>query len=415
MSKTINHERNFLKYLLENSNSLKKERIKLRPNGERKAHIRFSLGCGLSSADEFINLFKNLKIPFQKITTEDFSKTYKLGGYVTWQGKSIGVLYGIGEKGYVERKKYAPDSIGLAGLEISNAKDFRSKVESGLVLVEKDLSFRKCLISMLDNIKSGTEIQDHPFLKKNINKIKSDFGEVLAAYTLILQGKKIKFPIKSNNPRIDFWADGHPYSAKAPNGGGKVNLSEYKDSISTKTNTGKFLYSIATHNRDDFFKYAASLCPEVKLISEWVNGTSRADVKKYVANCSYDDHYAKMINMKTFKINNQVLGIPVNSNRKSTELTPKELWAKGSLEPFDFTINTIMSRFWGETNSDSITKEVSNFLVNTTFIHVDIVDLNIITEITPFESVTGWKTIYWSRATKAWHNWMAVEPIKESK
>ena len=408
-------DRQFLNWLLENTTNLSNEKIKVKGPGERKPHIRFSSGCGLSSRDEFLKLFKSLNLPFEQIHTEDFSKTYDLGGYVKWRGNSIGVLFGVAKDGNAERKKYAPDSLGLAGYKTAVHTELRSKIIAGLTAVEQDVGFRNCLVSILDNVETKTSIEDHPFLQQNINKIKSDFGEVLAAYMFCLKGCEIEFPNNSNNPGIDFKADGHPYSVKAPNGGGKVNLKDYKDSIPQATNTGKFLHSIATHNRDDFFKYAALLSPEVQTLAEWVGGTTREAVKKYVASCSYDEHYAKMKADARFTVKNQTLGIPENSNQKATELTPRELWASGSLEPFDFTLNTIINRCWGEKNSTAITAVVSGILTNATFIHVDIKDLNIVTKITPFENVSTWKTVYWSRATKAWHNWMAVEPTKETE
>lgn len=414
MSKSTVHQQ-FLNFLLENTPKLKKKRIKFIGNGERRPHIRFSTECGLESPEEFTELFESLNLPFETISTADFSKTYKLGGYVQWNGNSVGVLYGVEKNGKSERKKFAPDSLNLAGYETSNPTDFRNKIIEGLLRVEKDDGFRDCLISMLDNVEGKGQICDHPFLKPNINRIKSDFGEVLAAYNLCLNGVDIKFPVSSNNPGIDFWGNGHPYSVKAPNGGGKVNLKPYKDFIPQTSTAGKFLYSIATYNRDDFFKYAAMLSPEVQILADWVGGTTREDIKHYIRACSYDEHYAKMREDGRFDVNNHTLGIPDIHDNKPEELTPKELWANGSLEPFDFTLNTIINRFWGEKDTDTITDIVSKFLNNATFIHIDIQNLNVIAKETPFENVSTWKTVYWSRSTRAWHNWMNVEPIKEQK
>ena len=45
------------------------------------------------------------------------------------------------------------------------------------------------------------------------------------------------------------------------------------------------------------------------------------------------------------------------------------------------------------------------------FITIDIVNNNVVSNEIEFGDVSVWKTVYWSRATKAWHNWMAVEPV----
>jgi hypothetical protein len=63
-------------------------------------------------------------------------------------------------------------------------------------------------------------------------------------------------------------------------------------------------------------------------------------------------------------------------------------------------------------NTAKITEIVSKFLTSTTFVKVDIINSNFILAELPFENVKEWQTIYWGRATKAWHNWMGVEPVR---
>jgi hypothetical protein len=407
-------ESKFRKMILEKYPKLHGNKISIR-NGERKIHVRFSNGCGVTSKPEFLSLFSEIALDFTSIQNQDFSKKYPFGGYVIWKGYSIGVLYGIAEIGNIETKKYVPDALGLSGYKVNDYKMFRNKIIDGINTIEVDTGIRECLISMIDTVEGKGLIKYHPFLKDNINIVKKDFGEVLAAYKYCFNGYEIEFPVNSNHPNIDFYADSIPISVKSPAGGGKVNLSNFKDNISQTTTTGKFLYSIATYNRNDFFKNAADLCPEVKILADWVGGTTRKDIKKYISLCSYDDHYNKMKSDIRFTLKNQTLGIPEDSALKSSEITPKELWAKGSLEPFDFTLNTIIHKFWGISHQDDITDIVSVFLNRDKFVRVDIKDLDIFFEEIPFENVKKWQTIYWSRATKAWHNWPCVEPVPEEK
>ena len=171
--------------------------------------------------------------------------------------------------------------------------------------------------------------------------------------------------------------------------------------IDQDTITGKFLYSIASHNRNDFFKYAAELSQDVKAIADMVGGTSVDDVKKYVKQTDYDTFYDYVKQTKAHR----GLGIP-------EEGRPRKLWNQGSTEPFYFTLNTLIHRLWGEDASDDITNVVSSFLQKPKFIVVDIINDQVITQELEFSNVQQWKTVYWGRATKAFHNWMGVEPIK---
>jgi hypothetical protein len=49
---------------------------------------------------------------------------------------------------------------------------------------------------------------------------------------------------------------------------------------------------------------------------------------------------------------------------------------------------------------------------NVKFLHIDLVGVNITATEVPFVSIEQWGTHYWSRATKAFHNWMAVQSIE---
>lgn len=396
-------ENNLKKWLLENNPKLNKGKIHRKYNGERNSHLRFYNGCGISTLEEFLQLFSGLEIlPNDEYTG---SPTYKGRGFdVHWNNNKVGVLLGIPNEGHIERKRHTPKALLLDGYTTNNIQEFRNKIIEGLNLVEPDDSFRECLISMLDNIEGKTKIIDHPLLKSNINKITSDFGEVLCAYKVCLDGARVEFPVTSNNPLADFYANGIAYSAKGRNAGGKVNLSEFKHMIDLSSDSGKFLHGLASYNRDTFFDLSTKICKEAKLISDWVGGTSVSAIKNYIKTVQYDTFYAKV--EESF----EGLGIP-----DKTDQRPRDLWACGSTEPFYFTLNTIVHRFWGTKETDAITEVVSSFLNKATFIHIDIQDLNVIIKERPFENVEKWQTSYWSRSTKAWHNWMGVQPIEKTE
>lgn len=400
--KTVESE--FKAWLIANNPTLNKDKIARKGKGERKAHLRFSSGCGIQNLDAFLEIFKDLTI----IPNDNYtgSPLYKGQGFdVEWNNESIGVLFGVSKEGNIERKKYTPKSLGLNGEEFTDPKQFRKKIIEGLTQVEFDQGILKCLVSMIDNLEGRGPIDNHPFLKQNSNKITSDFGEILAAYKSCLQGNQVLFPVNSNNNIADYYADGCAYSAKGRKAGGKVNLVEYKDLIDLDSNVGKFLYSLADHNKNDFFKYGSLLCAEAAQLAGWTNGTTEESVKKFISETPYDHFYKNINNLFNG------LGVPLLSK----DQRPRELWAAGDTNPFYFTLNTIIHRYWGMNSSKQITDVVSKFLNKAIFIHIDIKDLNIITEEVPFENIDSWQTAYWSRATKAWHNWMAVEPVKEKK
>lgn len=397
-------ETEFRKWLIDNHPKLNKDKIVRKGNGERKSHLRFYQGCGIASLNDFFNFFQN----FSMVPNDNYtgSPIYKGQGFdVTWNNNLVGILFGVAKEGNIERKKYTPKALGLNGATFTDTKVFRQNIVTSLESVETDKQIFNCLISMLDNIEGRGSITDHPFLKQNTNKITSDFGEILAAYKSCLSGKEISFPYNSNNNIADYYVNGKAYSAKGRKAGGKVNLVDYKNLISLDSDAGNLLYSLADHNKNDFFKYAAKLCTEANELAVWVGGTDENAVKTFIANTSYDSFYNKVT--KQFG----GLGVPLTSKDER----PRQLWAQGDTNPFYFTLNTIVHRFWGVKNSDQITEIVSKFLNAAIFVHIDIQNLNIDIREVPFKNIDKWQTAYWSRATKAWHNWMAVEPCKEQQ
>lgn len=396
----ISKEIQFKNWLLEKVD-LDKERI-IRKKGETETHLRLHSGCGLKSLDEMIEILEKNNLSYHFYEGYSRSPDYRGHGLkVKWNNDNIGILVAIQKPGRIKRKELNPKTLGLDGYRTNSSKDFKEKIISGI----KNHKFSTVLISMLDNVETGKPIQGLEKIQpQDINRITSDFGEILGAYQSVCNGNEIYFPEASNEPIADYYENNRPVSAKGRQTGGKVNLSGWKHYIDRKTDTGKLLYSIADHDKDNLFKYASKLSKEINAIKNMVGGTDQKSVSKYVIETSYDEFYNYIKNNPS----HNGLGIP-------DEGRPRLLWENGSTEPFYFTINTLINRLWGWSATKEITKVVESFLKKPKFITVDIVNLNIETKEINFSEVKEWKTAYWSRATKAWHNWMAVEPAKGLK
>lgn len=415
-------ETEFINWLIASNPTLNKSKsgkdvIVRRGPGERLPHVRFYAGCGVTSSNEFLKLFDSFE--YSSVSNNEFSKEYSVGGYITWQNKKVGVLYGVAEKGHSENKRWSPESLGLNGFTTDNLKNFRIKIIAGL----NDIGETKINLftSLLDNIEFGTPVEETSFLKTNKSKITKDFGEILSAFDDVKKGFKIKFPNKSNQKVSDYSVlinnEWKKVSVKNPKGGGKVNLSDFVNLIDTSDNNvhASILYSIGSHNRDSLFELTSTVCPQVKKIKDIIGGLTKRERMEYVNTHTYNEFYDEIKKDQLFVLKKETLGIPNDQGWKLNELTPRALWAEGSLEPLDFTINTLISRFWGELNVEGISKVVTKFLNKPKFKVVDISNNRVIITEREFKDINKWKTVYWSRATKAWHNWMAVQPVKEKE
>ena len=396
-------ETQFKNWLLQVELTLNKDRIG-RKVGERSPHLRFGSECGIESLAEFEALLAKHKL--NPVHCDDFtgSPDFKGQGFnLRWDNKTIGVLLAVQKPGRTKRKKFSPKNLGLAGYKADNVKIFKDKIIEGLVLVENDVGFRNCLISMLDNIEIKTPIEYHANLKINTNRISSDFGEILAAFESCCLGNVIEFPVKSNNQIADYIENTKLVSAKGRAAGNKLNLSEYADLIPKDNIIGQFLHSLASHNKNNFFKFGAELCSEAKFLADLVGGTEENNVVTYVKSNSYDTFYNIIKNDTRF----ESLGIPLPSK----DSRPRALWAQGDANPFYFTLNTIINRLWGQVHTKEITEVVNQFLTELKFIHVDFDNeqTHIVTKEIKSDQITHWQTEYHSRATKAWHNWMAIQ------
>ena len=392
-------ETQFKDFLVENLQSLDYNlgTVK-RQTGEHKPHIRMrhssipNIGIITSFLDS-----KNIKYKFDNsyTRTPDY---FGNGITVDWNGHKVGFLLALHKKGGVKRKDYTPDNLNLSGKSYSSSFDLKKDVLESLTQ-DSNYDFLKSLLEHLEG--SSNNIKIERYSAADINRISSDFGEILCGYYKLLRGYSIEFPLGSNNPIADIIVDGNiPISVKGHNAGKKVSLSAYKKLIPTDTDTGRFLKSIATHNRDDFFKYAARLCPAVREVANTVGGTSKKSVEKYVKKVSYSDFYSYISNTEVFK------GYGIPSGGRGTK--PSDLWARGSLDPFYFTVNTLIDRLWGRVETDNISSIMKNINSSLVFMDISIKGSGVTIKEQSFESSRKWETIYWSSATAAFRNWIGI-------
>jgi hypothetical protein len=390
-------ENDFKKVLVEFTH-LNKDFIRRTAKKETPVHLRLSPGCGISTVEEMVALINSLNYSFEYSDVYTRSPDYMGHGItVIWENNKIGMLLAVQQEGRIRRKELTPNNLGLKG-SFNSVQVFESSILESI----KNHIHYDFLSSLIFNIKLGTPICSTDIQRKDISRITSDFGEVLAAFASVCRGNVVSFPNTSNNTVIDFYENDVPVSVKNPKGGGKVNLSSYKDMIDTTTNVGKLLYSIADHNRDDFFKYGAKVSPIVNRLSKIVGGTSVDAVKKYVSVTNYSVFYDFIKSIKECRM----LGIP------KTEEAEK-LWNSGSTEPFYFTLNTLLSRTWGRNPDNGVSNIVRLFLNKPKFVKVDILNSQVTFDELKFSNVEHWGTCYWGIATSAWNNWMGVSPLKD--
>lgn len=417
MARMKHIETEFINWLVMTYPHLNKDRIARKGPGENHPHVRFSSGCGINSEKEFLDFFKVFE--YTPMHLNEFSKSYTIGGYIKWCNKKVGVLYGVAQDGQSERKRWSPESLGLNGFRTNDVDSFKSKILVGLKSInEPNIDL---FLSLLKSVEENIPAAETEFLKVNKSKITSDFGEILAAFQDVVNGFEIQFSNKSNQKVIDYFvlvnSTWKEVSVKNPKGGGKVNLSDYVNLIDITSDNihAKILHSIGSHNRDKLISLTSNVCPQISKIVNIIGGADKKARMLYVHNHSYDEFYNQIKTDPLFSLKTESLGIPNDQGWKPSELTPRSLWGRGSLDPLDFTINTLINRFWGHSNINEISNVVSKFLNKPKFKIVDIVNGNVTITECEFKDINKWKTVYWSRATKAWHNWMAVEPVKEEE
>jgi hypothetical protein len=309
------------------------------------------------------------------------------------------------------RKAFSPDNIGLGGKTYTplNIAQFRQDIINGLTIeCGDDTKLFSAIVSMLDYIEFRTPLSAAllNIKKKDLNPIICDFGEVVCAYRDLRLGiakKEIKFPIKSNETVVDYWRDGKVISVKGPMGGGKLNLVLYASRLTSQTDVGRFLLAHAEHNRENYFKYAAKICPWINSIATLVGGTSIDNLKYFVQTPESFDEFYQLLKSKNFP----GVGLP----KKRWEGDWRRRWEQEqSLDPIWFSIITLVTR-WGQTNQDTIaeiSKIMKPLFSTEKFVNISIKDVNITTTEISFKDVNTWITHYHSNAGGAWANWPSI-------
>lgn len=371
------------------------QKIKRQSSGT-PTHLRFHLKSGIESIDTLTRELTKLKIKYRFTNIYTRTPNYKGNGVeIEWNGDCIGLLVANHNKGGVNRKQYTPDALKLNGLSFTKPRELRIALEETLVKDKR----KELLFSLLDNIQYGNTV---PLLtectKEDINRISCDFGEVIVAFDRLLKGFSVKFPEGSNNPLVDVICNEEKISVKGHNASNNINLSKFKNYIDRSTDIGAFLYSLASHDRSLFLQMSFKVCHPLGDLYNWIGGSSVEDLKNFTKRVSYDEFYSYIRSNKRFK----GLGVPLKDEK------PRELWLNGDLNPFFFTLNTLVANLWNKEQKEQITKLVNNLDLDIVYVKVEIKNNNVLLKETNSTACKEWTTKYWSRAYAAFHNWMGV-------
>lgn len=379
--------------------------------------VKFEKDTLVNSQQELDNILKSLGGCITGTGKASGGTRYKNCGFIgNWnQRQYMFLLKGLAT-GH-QRKAFTPNKLGLKGKSYNNdSTTFRSDIISGLTQIcVNDPAHLSGLISLIDNIETGTPVNQH-FLNlktEEIKKIMCDFGEVLAAYREHLNGAgTIRFSAGANEKIADYYTNEEIRSVKGPGAGGALNLKMYEAILRKETSVyGKFLHSLAFEdpkhktNRNAWFLYSSQICPWLTTISEWIGGTTMQDVEKYVKNNTFDNFYNLLYN-DTFP----GVGLPTTTDQKDLW---KKRWEAGDTNPIYFTLNTLMNK-WGQSNADTIdeiTKIMKKMFTTEKFVYIALDGVNIKFKDSAFTDVTHWGTEYHSNAQSAWNNWMGVMPL----
>lgn len=381
-------------------------------NGKR---LTLSKNCGVSSQAELEQILAPLGATVLRPAEASGGTKYKNCGFlVEWNGSYYSTLV-KGMAADKPRKAFSPDNIGLGGKTYTpdTLAQFRKDVNDALKAeCGTDTKLFNAIISLLTHVETGQPVSNDliKMPAKDRNPIVCDFGEVVCAYRDLLLGiakKKIEFPIKSNENVVDYWRDDEIISVKGPLGGGKLNLVMYMSKLNGQCDVAKFLLAHAEHDRENYFKYAAKICPWVETIANLVGGTTIQALEKFVKTPGSFDRFYQLLEDDSFP----GVGLP----KKRWEGDWKRRWEiEHSLNPIWFSIITVMTR-WGETDQDTITKisKVMKPLFSTEkFVNIGIDDVNIFFNEVPFVNVVTWSTHYHSNAGGAWANWPSIKVLE---
>jgi hypothetical protein len=383
-------------------------------NGKR---LIFTKSSAIDSQQKLEKLIAPLNGTVIKASVASGGTKYKNCGFlVFWNGTHYSTLLKAmaTEK---PRKAFSPDNIGLGGKVYSPGAitQFRQDIINGLTVeCGIDTKLFDAVVSLLLNVETAAPLSAD-FLKmksKDLNSIICDFGEVLCAYQDLFAGvakNEIKFPIKSNEIVVDYWRDGKIISVKGPQGGGKLNLVKYLTGLTGQSDISNFLLAHAKHNREDYFKYAAKICPWINEIVLLIGGTTVQDLEKFIRVPGSYDKFYQLLNGDLFPR----VGVP----KKNQAVDWRRRWEQEySLNPIWFSIITLMTR-WGQVDKKTIT-EVSSVMKplfsTEKFVNISIDSVNIKTTEIFFKDVDTWITHYHSNAGGAWANWPSIR-VSETK
>lgn len=413
LEKSIIEIRPDLKGLVKEEIDLKKRFDPELTGGKR---ITFSKESGINSQDSLDQSLAPLGGIVVRPAVASGPRYKDCGFLIQWNGTHYSVLLKAMATENA-RKWCAPDNLGLGGkiYTPTTIAQFRQDIITGLdKQCGKNKNLFDAVFSLIVQVETGAPVSNYllAMKKKDQNPIVCDFGEVLSAYRDLWSGiakKTIEFPVKSNQPVVDYWRDGNIISVKGPGGGGKLNLEIYKSMLSGRSNVAKFLSAHAEHNREDYFKYAAKICPWINIIANLVGGTAVSDLENFIRKPGSYNQFYNTLKGEPFP----GVGVP----KKRWEPDWRRRWEQEqSLNPIWFSIITVMTR-WGETDSKMI-EEMSHIMkplfTTEKFVNVELDGVNITFNEVFFSDITSWSTHFHSNAGGAWANWPSIK-VSETK
>lgn len=250
LNESRNSQSSFKSYI---SGKLKSKRIKITVSSRHGYHIRFPLEKGYSKFFKDIGVDVedtdiSMSSKFQTyilIANRDLSRNIPKGTTLPWVNNHIGSTGQL-----FNNKDLNPDSLGLAGLELTS-NEIIDKVKASLESrYDKEVSDQ--LVELMKSSKTRSKSADIPsgvtFSNRDLAKVSADFGEILASIWIqsSLKFKKSFFPLASNEKLIDVYGirlnSRFPISVKS-GGGGKVTIQNIIDSIKSRAKTASVDHS----------------------------------------------------------------------------------------------------------------------------------------------------------------------------
>ena len=167
-------------------------------------------------------------------------------GYKAQPGDATYIIDNLKAKSNIQNKMLTPDGLGLGGKTFKSLDEVKNTVEAALIQLVNNESIsevhKEFMLLLIENLRQVKQryknisdvsagVTDQLFFTgeygdhisdPDIAKIAKDYGEILGGiYMLQLTGggaKGLQFPIKANEPLVDFYMDGQGLSMKAGTG-----------------------------------------------------------------------------------------------------------------------------------------------------------------------------------------------------